>query len=484
MQAASRPVETHARPSHRELDEARLQMLRVRFRLFCLIVGAIVILLTLLSASVAWTSPAVNPSRAQRISLLANLLVGVLVAIMPQLRAQRFADLALPSMIRRTNVVVVMAVFSQFTGAVLLAAWLTQILARFEIDMQVGPLIPLVALTALVHVSASLVVPWTLAESARPALILLASLAAIELISGDPPHAKLIGLAAIASAVLPGLVISWLRYAGLRATLEMSILSGRYREMQRELAYARRVHERLFPLPISVGPLHMSFSYEPMRQIGGDYLDAHVTPSGALSLVLIDVTGHGIAAALAVNRLHGEIKRVFAQEREAPPQRVIDNLNQYVLLTLSNERVFATALALRAEPASGRVEVCNAGHPPALIRRRDGRVEQLDSTAPLLGVMGPPAFTADTQQALLEPGEVLLAYTDGALECRNAGGAQLGIEGLADALRSAKGESLERILERLGDAVQRFRAGSPEDDTLLVAIRRETHPAATAMPRV
>lgn len=448
-----------------------MDLLRQRFRLFCLVVGGLLIALSMLPASLAWRSASLNLTRAQVASLVANILAGVLIALIPRVRARAHARRSLADTIRRTTLVVVMSVFAQMTSAMLLSQWITFTLKRFGIDFVVGPLIPLVAFTALVHVSASLTVPWTLAESARPAMVLLASLAAIELISGDPPQAKAFGLLAIAAAVSPGLIISWLRYSGLRESLEMRVLSGRYREMQRELSYARRVHERLFPMPIELGRLRMSFTYEPMRQIGGDYLDAHVTPAGALSLVLIDVTGHGIAAALAVNRLHGEIKRVFAEDREAPPERVIRGLNQYVYLTLAGERVFATALALRVDPVSGSGQMSSAGHPPALLRRRDGRVEPLDSTAPLLGVLADGVFETETTNFTISPGDALVAYTDGAIECTDSHGAQLGIEGFARAIAESDGASVDRLLARLREAVRKYRAGEPEDDILLAAIR-------------
>src|SRR5690606_28540475 len=100
---------------------------------------------------------------------------------------------------------------------------------------------------------------------------------------------------------------------------KLRALATRYGEFRRELTDARRIHESLFPKPKCEGDVHFLYLYEPMRQIGGDYLFVSCAPTDdgrreMLSFVVIDVTGHGIPAALTVNRLHGELSRLFAED--------------------------------------------------------------------------------------------------------------------------------------------------------------------------
>ena len=176
----------------------------------------------------------------------------------------------------------------------------------------------------------------------------------------------LIGLGGI-----PGMLICWYRFSRLRERVEFSFLDRRFREVQSELALARRIHEKLFPKPIEAGPVRFEFRYAPMRQIGGDFIDAHIDPnSGAVTVALIDVTGHGIAAAMAVNRLHGELKRTVAQSALVSPGDLLAALNTYIYLTLADESVFATAIVIRVDPRSATLTWASAGHPPALLRRQ------------------------------------------------------------------------------------------------------------------
>src|SRR6185295_15808135 len=98
------------------------------------------------------------------------------------------------------------------------------------------------------------------------------------------------------------------------------------------------------------------YVYEPMRQIGGDLLFVF-PPShqhqddgvGALSLVVLDVTGHGIAAALTVNRIVGELERLFIDDPDAPPGKALAVLNRYVFSTLSKHDHYVTAICLRVD---------------------------------------------------------------------------------------------------------------------------------------
>jgi serine phosphatase RsbU (regulator of sigma subunit) len=216
-----------------------------------------------------------------------------------------------------------------------------------------------------------------------------------------------------------------------------------------------------------------------MRQIGGDFVDVirearDDGAPGALTIVLVDVTGHGIAAALAVNRLHGEIKRALAQRGggATQPGKILASLNEYVHLTLADEGCFATALVARLDAERGELRWASAGHPPAFLRRGDGRMERLDATAMLLGPLEPGEFDACEAGMTLDAGDVLIAYTDGAIECRNRDDRQLGLDGfqtiVADAFEAAQGDSstaLDRVLQSLGA----HRWGAADDDTLVLA---------------
>jgi sigma-B regulation protein RsbU (phosphoserine phosphatase) len=254
-------------------------------------------------------------------------------------------------------------------------------------------------------------------------------------------------------------------------------LRGRYAEMRRELVDARRIHEALFPLPVEEGPVRFRYVYEPMRQLGGDYLFARFVPSPhgeqpAFNLLVFDVTGHGIAAALTVNRLHGELERLFAEEPYSGPGEILGALNRYVHLTLAGHSVYVTALCCRIDPNRDVLEYASGGHPPAFVCTVDGRLEQLDSTALVLGAAAAGDFETEVHRQRFGPGDTLVAFTDGAMEARNGLGRHLGVVGLQRLLASLRVPKERECIRAILEAVSRHRAGAPEDDVLVVEVHR------------
>jgi serine phosphatase RsbU (regulator of sigma subunit) len=260
-------------------------------------------------------------------------------------------------------------------------------------------------------------------------------------------------------------------------------LSGEAREISAELSQARRLHEALFPDPAALAKAGtpIAYRYEPMREIGGDFLYVHQEPSapegsGGVTLVLIDVSGHGIAAALAVNRLHGELQRFFSHYPTAAgesgrPGHVLMNLNTYACAALSSQGVYATALVARLDPGAAQLEWASAGHPPAFLGTQVATLE-LPSTAVMLGVVGPELFDSAPQSVPLREGDCLLAYTDGAMEARDSGGTDFGLSRIRDVLeRKAATNEVGAVSAALMEAVSKHRSGRPADDTLVVEAR-------------
>lgn len=277
----------------------------------------------------------------------------------------------------------------------------------------------------------------------------------------------------IFAIALPSVLLTFATSAlnRLRERLEVKVLRHMHVQQRQSLFDARRIHESRFPAPLLDGPVRVEYFYEPMRQIGGDFLQLHRSPQGRLHLDVIDVTGHGIAAALSVNRIDGEMRRLYAERADLPPEQLAAGLNRYLNLTLARHSVYATAMCLSLTD-SGHVTFVNAGHPPAFLRRRDGRVVRLQSTAFILGVCPDGIFEAQSDFLQLAPGETIVIYTDGACESTDSRGRQLGIEGLARALEAWNPESGAPLIRFLPEAVRRFRHGPPKDDVLFVVLHR------------
>lgn len=340
--------------------------------------------------------------------------------------------------------------------------------------------VPSLMMFVIAHFIACCMFPWTLRQSIIPvALVLAGSAFSIMVFEGGGWVPAVLTTLIYASVTVPGVFISGVKHSQRVQKATNKFLNQRYGMLRQELAYARQVHEALFPAPIATGKLQYTYRYEPMRQIGGDYLYTKMSDDQKrLSVVIVDVTGHGIPAALTVNRLHGEIDIAFAEDAEISPGAMLERLNRYVHLTLAKHSIYATAVCIRVDYERGKVEYASGGHPPAFIRGVDGTLSDLDPTTFVLGACSDEDFDAGQVEVEFHPGDSLIAYTDGAIEARNVEGKMFHIDGLRRLLASqevlgagntSQGLWAERILEE----VSAFRGGlPPEDDTLAIEIFR------------
>ncbi|MEO1130665.1 MAG: PP2C family protein-serine/threonine phosphatase [Planctomycetota bacterium] len=329
---------------------------------------------------------------------------------------------------------------------------------------------------AVLHLVASLFIPWTPREALKPIIPLFIVGSVIVLLQSEPWWLKVVILTVTPLIGAPGLLIAGLRQNRFRSRFFFRALRSRYGEMKRELVDAQRIHEDLFPEPVREGPFRVEYCYEPMRQIGGDYLFMReaVLEEGAkpvLDVVLVDVTGHGISAALAVNRLHGEITREYGADPKASPGDLLKGLNAYLNYSLAVHSVYATAACFRFDPNAGTVRWANAGHPPAFLRTADGRIDRLPSTTFLLGVCRADDFIPNEQEMQFVPGDVLISYTDGATEAVGRDGRMLRVDGIQKLVASVDAKAgawAKSMFETIAD----FRDGAGKDDMLIVEVAR------------
>lgn len=329
------------------------------------------------------------------------------------------------------------------------------------------------------HIFACLFLPWTWREALWllrwvyvVALVFVGGLLAFRA-DMTWPRALFIAVA-LPFAAAPGTAIAFWKHSRYRKGFLYDALRGKYGEMKRELYDAQRVHESLFPAPIEEGAVQVRYAYEPMRQIGGDFVYAVVTGEGEHAvghIVVIDVTGHGITAALTVNRLYGEIRRELAEEADLTPGELLGGINAYIHNTLAEHSVYATALCVRIDMAAGELKWASAGHPPAFMLSIDGTLTDLDSTTLVLGAARGEDFQANEKSMRFGAGDRVVAYTDGATEARDIEGKMLGIAGIRALVDAHKKAGDGRLVLELMDALQARRVGPTQDDTLVVEVK-------------
>jgi serine phosphatase RsbU (regulator of sigma subunit) len=322
------------------------------------------------------------------------------------------------------------------------------------------------------HLTACLFLPWSPRESLRPMAWLLGAWAIYHLVLAvasrglDGLPVGILGVLVAPLVLLPGVLIAWQRLSRHRRQFRRAVTNRFFQAMRREIEQARTLHESLFPRPFSSPGFAFDYRYRPAQEIGGDFVHAWTDGRGTLHVALLDVTGHGLASAMTVNRLYGELERIRFEHPYLRPGQVLGLLNRYVLLTLAPHGIHASAIYLRLDPRNGELTCANAGHPPVFLRSADGRVRDLDSTEPILGVLPPGDFGVGELSIRLAAGDSLLLYTDGAFESRDRQGRKLGLERLRDALRREGGNA-----ELFLTLVDNHARGVIDDDILVATVR-------------
>lgn len=325
----------------------------------------------------------------------------------------------------------------------------------------------------VLHVLACSIMPWSVKESLLPfiPLVVLWGLAfvAVPGVSDEPALDRTVFAMMSPIVLVPGALIAGWRERRRDEEAERQFLGEKVATMGDELSRARIVHDAMFPDTFSNGNISFDYAYEPIHEIGGDYVHVHeCDETGAVTVTLLDVAGHGLAAALTVNRLFGELERIRAENAQAEPGEVMALLNRYIYLTMARHSLYATGACIMLDPRTGSLRWVNAGHPPALVRRRSGAVDALNTTTFILGAVEPGAFDPEQQEMTLETGEAVIAYTDGLFEARDRHGRQFGLDRVREtACFDPPPRSWPRFLS---NAVQKHHDGNADDDVLIAAL--------------
>ncbi|MHC4449506.1 MAG: PP2C family protein-serine/threonine phosphatase [Planctomycetota bacterium] len=212
----------------------------------------------------------------------------------------------------------------------------------------------------------------------------------------------------------------------------------------REVALARGVQRDLQPREYakSICGIAVAGLNEMCEDATGDYYDCLIElPGERVAVVIGDVSGHGLQAALVMAQARAYL-RAFVRTTDSVA-RVLQLLNESLVPDLSHGR-FITLFAAVIDPDSGRTEWSNGGHNPPLLRRADGRVEELRATDPLIGILAGHAYRPG-EPFTMEPEDALLLYTDGVTEARDADDDMFEMDRLRDALLAATGDAVDTI---------------------------------------
>jgi serine phosphatase RsbU (regulator of sigma subunit) len=250
------------------------------------------------------------------------------------------------------------------------------------------------------------------------------------------------------------------------------------RRVARDMEIAREVQSRLFP---QVKPEMQSLDYAgdciQARVVGGDYYDFLSLGPGRLGIVLADISGKGIAAALLMANLQANLRSQYAVALEDLP-RLLRSVNRLFYENIPPES-YATLIFVDYNAAGSKLRYANCGHnPPLLLRKAKGKdaqketmleVEWLAATSTVLGLF--PEWECRVNEVDLAPGDTLVLYTDGVTEAMNSTEEEFGKSRLLDTVQRYCHLPAGALLQAIVGAVQQYSGGDQQDDITLVIAR-------------
>jgi|SRR5215467_5295373 len=239
------------------------------------------------------------------------------------------------------------------------------------------------------------------------------------------------------------------------------------REAAHDMAIAKQVQTRLFPQrQPSIRTLVYAGICNPARTVGGDYYDFLDLGNRRVGLVVADIAGKGIGAALLMANLQAALRSQSATAWEHP-ERFLRSVNQ-LLYENTAEEDYATLFFAEYDDDSRKLRYSNCGHPPALLLRGDDGLERLGATCTVVGLF--EKWDCAMEERELAPGDAVLLYTDGVTEAVNGEGEEFGEKRLLEAARHYRELPLLELLAAVADQARRFSPHEQADDiTLIVA---------------
>jgi phosphoserine phosphatase RsbU/P len=239
------------------------------------------------------------------------------------------------------------------------------------------------------------------------------------------------------------------------------------RHAAQELQIAKQVQARLFPQRLPpMESLEYAGTCIQARQVGGDYHDFLDLGRGRFGLVIADISGKGIAAALLMANLQANLRSLCAIALDEP-ERLLRSVNQ-LFYENTSESAYATLIFAEYNDETRRLRYANCGHLAALLVRHDGAIERLDSTCTVVGLFR--EWDCSMRECELFPGDTLVLYTDGITESFNTTEGEFGEQRLIQAWQRYRELPPRDLVSSIVNEVKQFSHQEQQDDiTLIVA---------------
>ncbi len=249
-----------------------------------------------------------------------------------------------------------------------------------------------------------------------------------------------------------------------------SVLGARkVAEMGKELSMATAIQKTILPSgPARVAGFDLAALYQTSGEVGGDYFDYVPLADGSTLAVVADVSGHNLASGMIMVSVRASLRTLASQS--SSPAELFERLAHGVYDDLTRTERFLTAAAATLSPNRSEVHLVNAGHADALhYVAATGEVRSVPGNGTVLGFLPNPSYEAVTIR--LEPGDALLLYTDGIVECSDGAEVMFGEDRLAQVFGESGGGSAGSIVAAVTSAVQAFAGNQLADDMTALVIK-------------
>jgi PAS domain S-box-containing protein len=250
---------------------------------------------------------------------------------------------------------------------------------------------------------------------------------------------------------------------------------------QKEREIAKRIHQALLPqTPQELKGAVVTGRCIPAAEMGGDYFDLFLGPDGTVDLVIADVSGHGIGAAVIMAETRSALRA--ESYSLASPAAVLHHLNRLLYDDLTRAEFFITMFYAKYDAVTRWLTYASAGrNPPLLLRQGTPEFERLDADGLVLGVRQDIEF--EERQVVLDPGDMLIFYTDGIIESQGGDGTLFGLDRLCGVLAARRAEPPDAIIDAVVCEARGFcQAESFADDVAMLVLKLLDDTRETARP--
>lgn len=243
-------------------------------------------------------------------------------------------------------------------------------------------------------------------------------------------------------------------------------VEAKNKQMDDELKWATRIHKTIIPDSVNTDEVDIAVTYLPVYYMGGDYTRFNFIDKERVLFIISDVTGHGVPAALLVNRIHAEFERMAKEGIE--PGELLKALNEFIKEDFEGSDMFLSAFCGLLDMKKMHLQYSNYGHPPQyLYSEKDRKSQALGALTSLLGL---PLEESEVYQkeVPVSPGDRLLLYTDGITETFNSEGDEYGYGRLENFIKKHHSLSARNFNDKLLKDLEGFKSGNFRDDICIL----------------